>query len=173
MGRPLMTVAGFLWLATSAAAQPVATFADLPVRLNVGDRVSVEDRSGAVTSGRLERLTPEELAVAAETGTARVFPAARVRRVQRRGDSLGNGMSLGAIIGGALGGALGGAFSGEFRVGDFMQGAAIFGAVGLGVGLAFDAAHVGHTTVFTAPTTTARSGQHRGGRVALRATLHW
>lgn len=173
MCRPLMTVAGLLWLATSAAAQPVATFADLPARLNVGDRVSVEDRSGAVTSGRLERLTPEELAVAPGAGTARVFPAASVRRVQRRGDSLGNGLRLGAIIGGALGGALGGAFSGEFRASDLMQGAAIFGAVGLGLGVALDAAHVGRTTVFTTPTASASFGQHVGGRVALHATLRW
>jgi hypothetical protein len=168
-----MTVTGLLWLVTSASAQPVATFADLPVRLNIGDKVSVEDRSGAVTSGRLDRLTPEELAVTAGAGTARVFPAASVRRVQRRGDSLGNGMRVGAIVGGVLGGALGGWFSGEFRASDFMQGAAIFGAVGLGLGLALDAAHVGHTTVFTAPTTSAGSGPHGGGRIALHATLCW
>ena len=65
------------------------------------------------------------------------------------------GARLGAIIGGALGGALGAGFSGEFRASDLLQGAAIFGAVGLGLGLALDAAHVGRTTVFTAPTTSA------------------
>lgn len=173
MRAPVMVFLGSFGLAVSAAAQPVATFADVARRVSIGDTVSVEERTGAVVTGRVERLSPEALAVIDDTGTARVFPAASVQRVQRRGDALGNGMRLGAIIGGAIGGALGGAFSGEFRAGDFMQGAAIFGAVGLGLGLAFDAAHAGRTTVFEAPTTNARSGRRGGGRVALQATVRW
>ena len=80
-----MTVLGLIWLGTSASAQVVATFADLPLRLNIGDGVTVEDRSGAAAKGTVLRLTPDEIVVTAK-GAERVFPRASVRRIQRRGD---------------------------------------------------------------------------------------
>lgn len=92
---------------------------------------------------------------------------ARMR--QQRGTG---GTCAHAIIGGVLGGAVASAFSGEFRGGDLMQGVAIFGGVGLGLGLALDAAHVGRTTVFTAPDVGAAQREHYGG-VAVRATWVW
>jgi len=167
-----IALAGLIWLGTSASAQVVATFADLPLRLNIGDGVTVEDRSGAAVRGAVLRLTPEEIVITAK-GAERVFSSTSVRRVQKRGDSLANGMKIGAFIGGALGGALAGAFSGEFRASDFMQGVAIFGGVGLGLGLAVDAVHVGTTTVFSAPSTSATMWQRGGDGVAVRATWTW
>lgn len=168
-----MTALGLMWLGTSASAQVVATFADLPLRLNIGERVTVEDRSGAAVKGTVQRLTSEEIVVTT-TGGERVFTRASVSRIQRRGDSLRNGMLIGAVLGGALGGAFAGSFSGEFRASDFLQGVAIFGGVGLGLGLAVDAAHAGSTTVFAARSASAeRSGRHDGRRIALNVTRRW
>ena len=75
----MLTLVG---LAASASAQEATRFADLPLRLNLGDEVGVEDRSGVVTWGRLERLTPDEIAVAATPGAERLFPGANARRAQ-------------------------------------------------------------------------------------------
>ncbi len=162
----------FVGLVSSVSAQPVSTFPDLSLRLDTGDVVSVEDTTGRVLSGRVTRVTPAELVVTPTAGAERVFVAASVRRVERRGDGLGNGMRRGAIIGAVLGGALGSVFSGEFRAGDLLQGAAIFGASGLGLGLVLDAANVGTTTVYSAPAHT-QTGRQGRGRVALHASLRW
>ncbi len=167
-----IALVGLIWLVMSASAQVVATLADLPVRLNIGDGVTVEDRAGASVKGTVLRLTPEEIVVTAK-GAERVFLSPSVRRIQRRGDSPRNGKLIGAVFGGALGGAFAGAFSGESRASDFMQGVAISGSVGLGRGLVVDAAHVGTTTVFSALSTSAMMWQRGGDGVAVRATWAW
>lgn len=160
-------------LAASASAQEATRLADLPLRLNLGDEVGIEDRSGAVTWGRVERLTAEEIVIAAQRGGERVFPGASVRRVERRGDSLLNGMGRGAVIGGAFGCGVFGVFSGEFRGGDCLAAFLIFGGAGLGLGLAFDALHTGTTPVFSAPDHGARWRRPFAGGVAARATWRW
>lgn len=170
------TVLALVLMAGSAAmvaAQPVTRLADVALEVDAGDRVAVVDTSGITVWGRLTRVTPEQLVIEEPSGQARTFAAADLRRIERRGDSLGNGMRLGVMIGGVLGGAFGSAFSGEFRTGDLMQGVAIFGAVGVGLGLAFDAAHVGRTTVFAAPDVAAAQRRQRGGGVAVGATWAW
>ena len=168
-----MVMLALAGLAASASAQEATRFADLPLRLNLGDEVGVEDRSGVVTWGRLERLTPDEIAVAAMPGAERVFPGANVRRVQKRGDSLGNGMRLGAVIGGVFGCGVFGAFSGEFRSGDCVAAFLTLGGAGLGLGLVFDALHTGTTTVFSAPDNRAGWQRPFAGAVAARATWSW
>lgn len=168
-----MVMLALAWLAASASAQEATTFADLPLRLNLGDEVGVEDRSGVVTWGRLEHLTPEEMVVAAQPGAQRVFPGASVRRVQKRGDSQWNGMRLGALIGGAFGCGVFGAFSGEFRSGDCVAAFLTFGGAGLGLGLVVDALHSGTTTVFSAPDNRAKRAQPFAGGVVARVTWRW
>ncbi len=168
-----MTVLGLICLAASASAQEATTFADLPLRLNLGDEVGVEDRSGVVTWGRLERLTPEEIAVTSKPGAERVFPGSSVRRVQKRGDPLWNGMRLGAVIGGVFGCGVFGAFSGEFRSGDCVSAFVIFGGAGLGLGLGIDAMHTGTTTVFSVPDNHAGGQRPFAGGVAARVTWSW
>jgi hypothetical protein len=152
------TSAAMLLLAGQAAmaAQEVTRFEDLPLRLNTGDQVTIETRSGGSVAGRVVRMGPEQIAVTGPDARERVFAAAEVERVRRRGDGLSNGVRIGAIAGGVAGCALGGLFSGEFRAADCMQGGLIFAAAGAGLGLALDAMHTGATTVFQAPTARAR-----------------
>ena len=167
-----ISAAGLLWLATTAPAQVVPAFEDLPLRLNLGDTVVVDARAGGSTEGRLVRLSPDEIAITGPGDRERVFARSDIGRVQKRGDSLGNGMKLGAIIGGAVGCAFAGTFSGEFRGGDCLAGILTFGGVGLGLGLLFDVMHVGATTVFSASAEGA-SWRQPGDRVAVRATWIW
>jgi hypothetical protein len=159
-------------LAATASAQVVGRFADLPLRLKVGDAVMIDARSDASFEGRLVRITSEQLVVAGPGPPERVFAAAEVQRVRRRGDGLGNGLRLGAVIGGIFGCGVFGAFSGEFRVGDCVQSLLIFGAAGAGLGLAVDAIHTGATTVFESPSSSARGWPRHDG-VTARATVWW
>lgn len=166
-------VLALVGLAASASAQEAATFADLPVRLNLGDEVGIEDRSGAVTWGRLERLTAEEIAIAAKPGAERVFPGASVRRVQKRGDSLWNGFRWGTVIGGAVGCVFAAGFAEHWRFEDCPAGILFIAPVGTGLGLAVDAMHSGATTVFSAPDDRAGWQRPFSGGVVARATWSW
>jgi nitrous oxidase accessory protein NosD len=169
-GAAMLLLAG---QAATASAQAVTRFADLPLRLNTGDQVTIETRSGVSVAGRVVRMAPEQLAVTGPDARERVFAAAEVQRVRRRGDGLGNGVRIGAIAGGALGCGVFGAFSGECRATDCLQSVLIFGAVGAGLGLAVDAMHTGETTVFLAAPASARWRPRHAGGVALRAALSW
>ena len=169
------TSAAMLLLAGQAAmatAQEVTRFEDLPLRLNTGDQVTIETRSGGSVAGRVVQMGPEQIAVTGPDARGRVFAAAEVQRVRRRGDGLSNGVRIGAIAGGVAGCAFGGLFSGEFRGADCLQGGLIFAAAGAGLGLALDAMHTGSTTVFQAPTARARWRPWHDG-VGVRATVSW
>jgi hypothetical protein len=167
----ILMVLFMLGVVTTAPAQPVQTFADLPLRLDLGDRVIVERRTLGPVSGRVVRLTREEIVVEGEAAV--VVARADVSRVRVRGDSLSSGARIGALVGGAIGCGVLGVFSGEARGGDCVQGLLFLGALGAGVGLAVDALHTGTTTVFTAPD--GPTAHRRGGAagVALRATVTW
>lgn len=167
-----LVVLAFVGGTASGAAQAVTEFADLPLRLNLGDEVTVDARDGDSFAGRVGRLTPDLIAVTGPDARERVFTATDVQRVRRRGDGLVNGVRIGAIVGGAVGAVLAGLFSGEFRAGDSVQGLLIFGAAGAGLGLAVDALHTGSTTVFRAPAASTRWWPPRRG-VAVGATVSW
>ena len=64
--------------------------------------VYVLDDTGVEASGRLLRLDPDSL-VLLVGGTERRFDAARVRRIEKRGDSLRNGLLIGALVGVGVG----------------------------------------------------------------------
>jgi len=168
-----MVMLGLVGLAAAASAQEVTTFADLPLRLNLGDEVGVEDRSGVVTWGRLERLGPDEIAVAATPGAERVFPGASVRRVQKRGDSVWNGIRWGTVIGGAVGCVFAAGFAEQWRFEDCPAGILLFAPVGAGLGLAVDAMRSGATTVFSAPDDRAGRQRPFAGGVVARVTWSW
>jgi hypothetical protein len=169
----VMTALLAVGIVATASAQPVARLADVARRIDDGARIRVVDARGQIVEGRLSQVTADELVIEDASSHARAFAAADVRQVSRRGDSLANGMLWGAIIGGVLGGALGAGFSGEFRAGDLMAGVASFGGAGLLIGLGVDAANVGWTTVYAAPSMAGRADNRDPGRLAVRAVLRW
>ena len=64
--------------------------------------VYILDDTGAETSGKLVRLNPDSIVILAG-GAERRFDAARIRRVQKRGDSIRNGVIIGAVVGAVFG----------------------------------------------------------------------
>jgi hypothetical protein len=106
-------------------------------------------------------------------GTERRFDAARIRRVQKRGDSIRNGAIIGAVVGavfGALGAGIsdcpgddpGGHCAGS-RVALFALSTGIYTAMGAGI----DALIVGRTTLYTAPGRSTGRGSPGGPAVTL------
>ncbi len=64
--------AAFLLLTPpTVSAQVVQVFEDLALRVDLGDRVQVEDQSGGKATGRLTRLTREEIVIRTEAGERR------------------------------------------------------------------------------------------------------
>ena len=129
------------------------------------DTVYVTDDAGRQTEGKLLRLDTDAL-VLLVNGTEQRFEAARVQRIDKRGDSLRNGALIGAALGivfGSISAGIsdcpgddpGGGCPG-FRVGAFAGALGIYTALGTAV----DAMIVGRTRVFDAD-------QRRGARPIL------
>jgi hypothetical protein len=135
--------------------------------------VYVLDDAGVETSGKLIRLDPDAIVVLVG-GAERRFDAARIRRVQKRGDSIRNGAIIGAVVGavfGALGAGIsdcpgdhpGGHCAGS-RVALFALSTGVYTAMGAGI----DALIVGRTTLFTAaPATGGRSPSASRGSASI------
>ena len=79
-------VMAFVGGPASASAQALTVFADLPLRLNLGDEVTVDARDGDSFAGHVVRMTADQIAVAGADARQRVFAATDVQRVRRRGD---------------------------------------------------------------------------------------
>jgi hypothetical protein len=132
--------------------------------------VYVLDDSGVETSGKLLRLNPDSL-VLLVAGAERRFEAARVARIQKRGDSLRNGAIIGAIVGVALGVITAGIAdcpgdrpSGGCpgsRAALFLVSTGFYSAVGTGI----DALIPGRTTLYEAPRVAPRG--------AMNLTVRW
>ena len=84
------------------SAQGLEPFEDLGLRVNLDDRLQVEDQSGVKATGRLTKLTPDELAIQTRTGEKRFTPDT-VRAVALRGYALRKGALIGAGVLGILG----------------------------------------------------------------------
>lgn len=141
--------------------------------------VYVLDDTGAETSGRLLRLDPDSL-VLLVGDTERRFEAARVRRIQKRGDSLRNGALIGAVVGAAFGllgtrlaDCPGNNPSGPcpgFRAGGLLLSVGTYAAIGAGI----DALVVGRTTWYEAPAASRRAARMPPrGRAAFSMALRW
>lgn len=78
-----------------APAQEVGSFADLPLRINGGDRVRVVDLSGAKTTGRVVSIGRDGLTLKTSSGERQFFDST-VRRVDRPGQSKTRGVVVGA-----------------------------------------------------------------------------
>jgi hypothetical protein len=146
--------------------------------------VYVLDDAGVETSGRLLRLNPDSL-VLLVGGAERRFEAARVTRIQKRGDSLRNGAVIGAIVGVALGLVSaglsdcpgdnpGGACPGS-RAALFLVSTGVYAAIGTGI----DALVPGRTTLYEAPKKSASTGREGSGppsdrvRAAVNLRFRW
>jgi len=144
------------------------------------ETVYVTDDTGSETTGRLLRLTPDSIVLLVD-GAERQFDAARVRRIQRRGDSLRNGAIIGAVVGVGMGLLAGGMAdcAGDDPGGDCpgMRVAAVIVSTGVyaAVGAGIDALIKGRTTLYEAsPSSPPARRQpsarafHRGAVVSLR-----
>jgi hypothetical protein len=97
-----LAVARVLLAPSLGAAQPLQSFQDLALRVNLDDRLRVEDRSGARSTGRLTRLTRDAIAIQTEAGETR-FTHDTVRAVAVRGYALRKGALIGAVVFAVLG----------------------------------------------------------------------
>ena len=158
---------------------PAAAHAQEPLGgwrgLNVSalDTIYVTDDGGRKTEGKLLRLEPDSVVMLVE-GTEQRFDAARVRRIDRRGDSLKNGAWIGAALGVVFGSITAGISDcpgddpgGEctgFRIGTFAGALGIYTAIGVGV----DALIPGRTRVFDASRHAAIRGTYNRPQLAVR-----
>lgn len=126
------------------------------------------DDTGQETRGTLLRFEPSVLTLLVD-GAEQLFDAARVRRIQKCGDSLRNGAVIGAIVGivfGLISAGMsdcpgddpGGSCPGT-RAAFFLFSTGVYAAIGTGV----DALIPGRTLLYEAP---AASRSSLGGRVA-------
>jgi hypothetical protein len=126
-----------------------------PAVMMPGPTVFVLDSNSKEIKGRLLRLDTSEVAILVD-GNERRFDLSQVRRVQKRGDSLKNGAIAGAIVGflAGIGAAQVTSSDGEAVVG-VLVGTAIYAAIGTGI----DAMIQGRSTLYQAPTVTARASR--------------
>ena len=158
--RWLRAAVFFLTLSAAAAgeAQTAASFDQLPLLVNLGDRIAVTDRTGRESSGRITELSPGALTLATDDA-ARVIRAAEVSVIRRYvSDPVGDGWLVGFAVGALIGVVL------TVGVDDFDQpGAALafaswFGSVGAGAGVGVDAMISSRRVIYApaAPTNSAR-----------------
>jgi hypothetical protein len=148
-------------------AQALQSFEELPLRVNLDDRLRIEDSSGARTSGRLSRLTRDELAIQTDAGEQR-FTSDTVHSVAIRGHSLRKGALLGTGVVAVLG-ALATCSHEEGEI-CIIVGALRAAPIGAGVGLAMAAL----TSRMNAPILTGAVGAGLGlpvGALIRRTTM--
>jgi hypothetical protein len=145
--------------------------------------VYVLDDTGRETEGKLLGLNPDSLVLLVD-GNERSFEAGRVRRIEKRGDSLRNGAIIGTIAGAVFGVVSAqladcsidrpGSSCPGARSALFLISTGMWAAIGTGI----DAAIPGRTTLYDArtPPATGREGSARprsSGRVAVSLKFRW
>jgi hypothetical protein len=83
-------------------AQVLQWFEDLPLRLNLNDQVQIQDESGAKVTGRVTRLTRDEIMIQTSAGEKR-FTLGGVRAAAIRAHALRRGALVGAGLFAILG----------------------------------------------------------------------
>jgi hypothetical protein len=130
------------------SAQALQSFEDLALRVNLDDQLRVEDQLGVKATGRLTRLTRDEIAIQTDAGEKR-FTSDTVREVALRGHSLRKGALIGAGVGAVIGGLAVCAHKGG---GDcIIVGPLGAASIGAGVGLAMGALISRMRTIYRAP----------------------
>ena len=141
-------VAVMLVAPSQSSAQALQSFEDLALRVNLDDRLRVEDRSGAKATGRLTRLTRDVITIQTETGEKR-FTRDTVRAVAVRGYALRKGALIGAGVFAVLGAVAN--CSHEGGAGCAIVGLLGGAPIGAGVGLATAALIPRMKPVYRAP----------------------
>lgn len=173
------------FLPSAAIAQPVPSGWN-GLRLSVLPTVYVFDDTGQETSGTLLRLDTSALVLLTD-GTERRIEASRIRRIEKRGDSLKNGTIIGLVVGVVMGLITsgisdcpgddpGGSCPGTSAV-LFLFSTGVYTAIGTGV----DALIPGRTLLYEAPAASRASLTGRvppaAGRspaiVTLRTAVRW
>lgn len=156
--RPLLLavpVVLLLFVPSVGEAQQMSSFRDLALRVNVGDRLRIQDQSGAATTGRLVGLTATELVVGTPSGTRRF--GLDVASIAVRRSTIRKAVLIGAGLG-AVAGTIA-ACSSEERE-ECGDAALMLGAVGAGAGVLVSALHPSWTTVHPpGGATTASAGE--------------
>lgn len=161
--------------AASAHAQDLRSFADLGLRLNLGDRVRVVDRDGVRHDGTVRTLPPDALVIVGPGGP-QGFTDETTVSVARRGDPVWTGALIGFIPGYVMGAQFVLGFSDhEEPLTTYMIAGGIVGLAGAGIGALVDSLHEGLTPVYGAERKTALTlapvvGRGRAGAVAA---LRW
>jgi hypothetical protein len=133
----LASFAALMLVAPSqGAAQALHPFEDLALRVNLDDQLQVEDQSGVKATGRVTRLTRDEIAIETEAGEKR-FTREAVRAVSVRRHALGRGALIGAGVFAVLGAVA--TCSHEKGENCAIVGAFLAAPIGAGVGLAIGA----------------------------------
>jgi len=127
----LTLIAYFMASPLPVIAQPLQSFENLALRVNLDDQLRVEDPSGVKVTGRLTRLTRDDITIQTDAGEKH-FTSEQVRNVAVRGHSLGKSALIGAGVFAVLG-VVATATQGE-DAGARPIGAAVIGA-GLGVAI--------------------------------------
>jgi hypothetical protein len=170
MGR--VSFIAFILLAPSQGwAQALQSFEDLALRANLDDQLQVEDQSGVKATGRLTRLTRDEIAIQTDAGEKR-FTSGTVREVAVRGHLLRKGALVGTGVFAVLG-AL--AVCSHEGGGDcIIVGPLGAAPIGAGVGLAMGAFISRMRTIYRAPESRASLPGSRaasGGQASLLEDL--
>lgn len=138
------------------AAQPVTTFAQLPLHLDEGDRVRIVGTDGVERTGSISALAPTTIGVEVD-GTVVRFNAADVREI-----AVPDGFRNGVLIGVGAGSAVGLAAGVMLTSGDddpitpaiiILSTAAGAGA-GVGIGITIDALKRHYRILYRAPAST-------------------
>jgi len=162
-------VALMLVAPSQGSAQALQSFDDLALRVNLDDQLRVEDQSGVKATGRLTRLTADEIAIQTEAGEKR-FTRDTARAVAVRGHALRKGALIGAGVFAVLGAVA--CSSREAREGQAscIVGPLSFAPFGAGVGLAMGALIPQMRTVYRAPTNDASVSRSRDA-IGVQASL--
>ena len=177
MRRVLIGAAILVCAAVPARAQELASsFDQLRVLVKAGDRLTITDPAGEVTTGRLVRLAGTSLEIDVD-GTARTLAQDRVTTIRmRHADSLANGAKIGFVVGAGFGALAGVAVASELEAKGAVAGfLLIYGAMGAGIGVGIDGLNSSDRVIYSRPgSQTARLAVAPlvgGGRRGVRLTL--
>jgi hypothetical protein len=143
-----VALALLLLVPSQGRAQALRSFEDLALRVNLDDQLQVEEQSGVKATGRLIRLTRDEIAIQTEAGEKR-FRRDTVRAVAVRGHTLGKAALIGAGVFAVLGAVA--TCSHEGGAGCGIIGLLGAAPIGAGVGLAIGALIPQMKPIYRAP----------------------